>query len=178
MGDKPPWGSDEEFDPQKAWDLIQNLRGEAKTAKDDLAATKAKLSTAEGERDAARKKLTDKEAEGQTENEKFSGQLADLQQKLEQESNRRLRAEVASAKGLTAAQAKRLAGTTQEELEADADEILEAFPVSQNNGGGQKPPSRQPTGQQGSGSLAGGSDPSEHEEKIDIAKLADVIPPS
>ncbi len=35
-----------------------------------------------------------------------------------------LRASVALAKGLTATQAKRLVGTTQEELEADADELI------------------------------------------------------
>ncbi len=29
----PPWGSDEEFNPQRAWDLIQNLRGEKDEAK-------------------------------------------------------------------------------------------------------------------------------------------------
>ena len=40
---------------------------------------------------------------------------------------RALRHEVAAAKGLTPAQAKRLAGTTKEELEADADEILADF---------------------------------------------------
>lgn len=30
---KPPWGSDEEFDPQRAWNLIQNLRGDLDKAK-------------------------------------------------------------------------------------------------------------------------------------------------
>lgn len=40
---------------------------------------------------------------------------------------KQLRAEVAQAKGLTAAQAKRLSGATKEELEADADELLAAF---------------------------------------------------
>jgi hypothetical protein len=38
-----------------------------------------------------------------------------------------LRSEVAAAKGLTAAQAKRLTGKTKAELEADADDLLEAF---------------------------------------------------
>lgn len=33
----PPWGSDDEFNPQKAWDLIQNLRAD----KDKLAARPA-----------------------------------------------------------------------------------------------------------------------------------------
>jgi hypothetical protein len=40
---------------------------------------------------------------------------------------KQLRAEVAQTKGLSAAQAKRLTGTSREELEADADELLEAF---------------------------------------------------
>lgn len=31
---KPPWGSDEEFDPAKAWKLIENLRGENTDLKD------------------------------------------------------------------------------------------------------------------------------------------------
>lgn len=39
-----------------------------------------------------------------------------------------LRAEVASEKGLTAAQAKRLQGSTRKELEADADDLLASFP--------------------------------------------------
>lgn len=30
---KPPWGSAEEFDPEKAWNLIQNLRGDLDKAK-------------------------------------------------------------------------------------------------------------------------------------------------
>ncbi|MBA9002017.1 capsid assembly scaffolding protein Gp46 family protein [Thermomonospora cellulosilytica] len=46
-----------------------------------------------------------------------------------------LRAEVAQAKGLTPAQAKRLTGTTREELEADADELLEVFGGRKDSGG-------------------------------------------
>ncbi|MFB9283159.1 hypothetical protein ACFPRL_27185 [Pseudoclavibacter helvolus] len=30
-GDTPPWGSDEDFDPKKAWQLIQNLRSDKET---------------------------------------------------------------------------------------------------------------------------------------------------
>lgn len=44
-----------------------------------------------------------------------------------------LRRDVADEKGLTAAQAKRLVGSTREELEADADDILTAFPVAPTN---------------------------------------------
>jgi hypothetical protein len=41
-----------------------------------------------------------------------------------------LRREVADEKGLTPAQARRLVGATREELEADADDILTAFPAT------------------------------------------------
>lgn len=43
---------------------------------------------------------------------------------------RATRLEVAHEKGLTPAQAKRLVGSTKEELEADADEILRDFPTT------------------------------------------------
>ena len=41
-GPKPPWGSDDEFNPEKAWALLQNVRG-------DLTETKANLETARKE---------------------------------------------------------------------------------------------------------------------------------
>ena len=44
--------------------------------------------------------------------------------------SRALRLEVASEKGLTPAQAKRLVGETRDELEADASELLETFKPS------------------------------------------------
>lgn len=43
---KPPWGSDEEFNPQRAWDLIQNLRGDIdkhKAATDPIVAEHERL---------------------------------------------------------------------------------------------------------------------------------------
>lgn len=50
---------------------------------------------------------------------------------------RALRLEVASEKGLTPAQAKRLVGETREELEADASELLETFkPQASSEDGG------------------------------------------
>lgn len=52
---------------------------------------------------------------------------AEAAARAEQAELRALRIEVASAKGLTPAQAKRLVGSTREELEADADEIVADF---------------------------------------------------
>ncbi len=60
---------------------------------------------------------------------------------------RATRVEVAHAKGLTPAQAKRLVGSTKEELEADADEILRDFPTIPAKPGTPKPdPSQGPRG--------------------------------
>ncbi|WP_395105267.1 hypothetical protein [Actinomadura sp. SCN-SB] len=53
--------------------------------------------------------------------------LADANRRLADIEAAQLRADVARAKGLTDAQAKRLTGTTREELEADADDLLAAF---------------------------------------------------
>lgn len=50
--------------------------------------------------------------------------VAGIERQARESEERALRAEVANAKGLTATQAKRLVGTTREELEADADELL------------------------------------------------------
>lgn len=58
---------------------------------------------------------------------------------------RATRLEVAHDKGLTPAQAKRLVGTTREELEADADEILRDFPAAAKS-----PPAPKPDPSQGS----------------------------
>lgn len=58
---------------------------------------------------------------------------------------RALRLEVAHGKGLTPGQSKRLVGSTREELEADADEILRDFPT-----GPKAPPAPKPDPSQGS----------------------------
>lgn len=64
---------------------------------------------------------------GKSEVEKLTDQLAKATKDGEGAVARALRLEVAMAKGLTAAQAKRLVGSTKEELEADADELLSTF---------------------------------------------------
>lgn len=53
--------------------------------------------------------------------------LADANRRLADIETAQLRADVARAKGLTDAQAKRLTGNTREELEADADDLKAAF---------------------------------------------------
>jgi hypothetical protein len=53
----PPWGDD--FDAERAWNLIQNLRSEKETLKGELAAEKQKVQAAEaGESDALKELRT------------------------------------------------------------------------------------------------------------------------
>ena len=61
--------------------------------------------------------------------DKLAAELEQMKTEVAQERLGRLRLEVATAKGLTAAQAARLQGTTAEELQADADALLALFPT-------------------------------------------------
>lgn len=72
----------------------------------------------------ANKSELDKAKDGQTAAER---RAIDAETKL-------LRLEVAAEKGLSPTQAKRLMGATREELEADADELLEAFRAEGGDG--------------------------------------------
>ena len=60
--------------------------------------------------------------------------VAEIERQAKESEERAMRAEVANAKGLTATQAKRLVGTTREELEADADELLKDIGAQKKQG--------------------------------------------
>lgn len=111
-----------------------------------------------------------REAEEATKSEiqKANEQLAEAQRKAQEAELRAMRLEVATEKGLTKSQAKRLVGSTREELEVDADELLADF------GGESKPP---PPATKPSERLRGGGDPTEEPEEMDPRKLADSAVP-
>lgn len=122
-----------------------------------------------GDYDDLKKKAQelDKLREGEkSELQKAQDAAAEAAKRAEAAEARALRHEVAAAKGLTPAQAKRLAGATKEELEADADEILRDFPTAAT-----PPPSQQPRP-----TLRGGGDPSSEPGETDPAKLAASVP--
>ena len=103
----PPWGDD--FDPARAWKTIQSLRARekelaplAQQAKEQEDAQKSEAERLREERDALK-------AERDT-------------VRLEA-----MRLRIAAEKGLTPKQAARLRGDTEEELSADADELLAEF---------------------------------------------------
>jgi hypothetical protein len=119
------------------------------------------------------KALTDKD---KSEVEKLRDEVAQLARERDEHASKVMRAEVAMAKGLSAAQAKRLVGATKEELEADADEILEAFPVPPSGAGAA--PAKPTPGQRPTADLRGGGDPTTEPVELDPRKLAERIPRS
>jgi hypothetical protein len=119
----------------------------------------------------AAKRLKELEDADKTEIQKLSDLAAEAQKRADMAEAQLLRIQVAMAKGLTEAQAKRLVGTTREELEADADELIASFkPADAGNpkadpGPGDRPKER----------LAGGGDPTA-EPDVDVRKIVADIP--
>lgn len=103
----------------------------------------------------ARSNLQSIEDEKKTDGEKLTDRLTAAEEKARTAEQRALRLEVAAAKGLTVKQAQRLVGTTVEELESDADDLLSTFQTK----GATPPPSTKP-----SPSARGGMDPTEAPE--------------
>jgi hypothetical protein len=98
-----------------------------------------------------------------SEAEKLTERAAAAEKRAAEAETRALRLEVAGAKGLTAAQAKRLVGTTKEELEADADELVAAFGGAAAQGGadgGGKPKAKKPVEQLRPGGMPNPPEPS------------------
>jgi hypothetical protein len=109
----PPWGSAEEFSPETAWTLIQNLRKD-----------KAELGD----------KVTKFEDAGKTELQRVTDKAAAAETKAAAAELNALRLDVALEKapeGMSVAQvrklAKRLSGKDRTELEADAAELFADF---------------------------------------------------
>lgn len=101
--------------------------GEA--GKKALAAERARATSAEKELARYRKAEQDKADAEKSELQKAVEARETAEKKAAEADLRALRLEVAQDKGLTATQAKRLVGSTREELETDADELLSAFPA-------------------------------------------------
>lgn len=83
--------------------------------------------------------------------DKLTEQLTKMQADLDEERRQRRIIEVTQEKGLTPAHVKRLTGSTKEELEASADELLEDFPIPEETDGGDddKPDGGKPKGDDG-----------------------------
>lgn len=111
---------------------------------DDLGdAGKRALDAERRARKAAEKRAADAEAKvkaaedaDKSEVERLMEQVADLTKMAEAATARADRFEVAAAKGLSLAQARRLVGATKEELESDADEMRSELGLGDDEGNG------------------------------------------
>lgn len=164
---KAPWeteaGDDAEIDKPKLKKYIHSLlvdKDKAQTARDK----------AVGERDTLKKEAEDKSREGESEVDRLKRENEELRSKGSQESPETLKLRVAVRKHLTEVQAKRLIGETEEELEADADELVKSFGGSGEAGEGEETPRRQPR------RVNNGSDPDlEDEPDVPIEKALEQI---
>ena len=121
---------------------------------------------AKANRDAA-KRLEELENASKTELDKLRDGESKATKRAEAAELRAERLDVAIAKGLPASLAKRLTGETREEMEADADELLETL--------GSAKPASKPRGSSGVKEATGGGEPGEPALEMDPRKLAQGI---
>lgn len=98
-----------------------------------LKAERARADKLDREHKAAQAELAKYRDANKSDQDKLSERATAAESRAAEAEARALRLEIAHEKGLTPAQARRLVGNTKEELEADAEELLESF-------GGAKPP--------------------------------------
>ncbi len=121
--------------------------------------------------DAARR-LKEIEDANKTETQKLADEKAAAESAAKSVSGELMRLRVAMRKGLTEAQAKRLVGDTEEELEQDADDLLASF--GQKNDSGADTDPGKPTRPRER--LRSGSAPDADPEETDPRKLAASVP--
>jgi len=130
---KAPWEkSGADFDEARAKGLIYSLSKSEHEAGIKIAEIKT-------ERDGFKAKVDEFERKDETEVERLRREVQERDERLAQSagddtSTEVMRLQVALDKGLTLRQAKRLVGKTLEELEADADDILDTFGGSGKSG--------------------------------------------
>ena len=98
---------------------------------DDHPVVKA-LAKANKEAEQARLKVKEYEDAQKSDSDRLQERLTTLEQQANQSTLEAARLRVALRKGLTETQAKRLVGDTEEDLEADADDLLASFAPSED----------------------------------------------
>lgn len=143
-------------------DLPDWARAELEQARKEA----AKYRTKAKELEPLAAKAQELEEAGKGEVQKLADRLAAAEKAGTESSIQAMRLEVALEKGLTKTQAKRLVGSTVEELQADADDLLASFKSEPS----EPPPPGKPREQ-----LRGGGQPQE-DPKPDIRKVVSEIP--
>lgn len=151
--------------PGNVDELPEWARDQIAKARKEAAGYRAKLREAE----PLAQKARELQESQKTESEKLTERLTGAEKRAQEAELRALRLEVAADKGLTPAQARRLVGTSKEELEEDADDLLSSFGAKNDTKPTPKVPGRPKE------KLRGGGDPDEPVEETDPRKLADAI---
>lgn len=142
----------------------------------------AKKHEARAKENADKAKELDALKEGEkTDLQKATETAAEAERRATEAERDAARLKVALKKGLTEAQAKRLLGDTEEELEQDADELLASFKPEEGENEGEegenepegekKEPRRRPKERVKPGAI-----PSSEPDETDPAKLAEAVP--
>lgn len=116
------------------------------------------------------KKAKELEDAGKSESERLTERATSAEARAATAEEELLRVKVAIDKGLTEKQAGRLRGSTREEMEEDADDLLASFASKDTKPPGSRVPNRPKE------KLRGGGDPDEPVEETDPKKLAATIP--
>lgn len=101
--------------------------GDGSISAAEAARMRAALKKANREAQTARTELKEIKDAELSDSQKATQRADAAEQRADKAEQQAMRLQVALDKGLTASQAKRLVGDTVEELEADADELLESF---------------------------------------------------
>jgi hypothetical protein len=131
---------------------------------DDHPVVKA-LAKANKEAEQYRLKVKEYEDSQKSDQDRQAERLAELESTAKSSSLEAARLRVALRKGLTETQAKRLVGDSEEDLEADADELVATFAPPENDAALQRRPQER---------LRPGASPSAGPEKSP-AELADAV---
>lgn len=108
---------------------VEETEEVAQPAKQDVPPeVKRALAKANKEAETLRLRLKDFEDRDKTDSQKLQEERDALRTERDALTLQSLRRDVAEDKGLTPAQARRLVGSTREEMESDADDLLESFP--------------------------------------------------
>lgn len=114
-------------------------------------------------------RLKELEDAQKTEQQKLTERLTEAETKAKEAELRAARLEVATEKGLPKSSVKFLTGTTPEELEESADELLALLSTSSDDDRGRLPTKPRER-------LRGGGNPTEEPEETDPRKLAEGLP--
>ena len=156
--ENPDPQEDEEFDEERAKAKINKANNEAKSLRKRLKDLAPQI-----------EELERLKEEGKSDKDKLEERATGAEGRASKAESEAARLRVALKKGLTETQAKRLIGENEEELEADADELLASFREDE----GRPEPKRRPRER-----LRPGASPSSELEETDPRKLAESIPRS